>query len=46
MVQITKGEAPAPVIAAGIQPAGRTARRNIATRAICTAADLQAILIS
>jgi hypothetical protein len=42
---MTKGEASALAIAAGIQPAGSTARSSIARRAICTAADLQVILI-
>jgi hypothetical protein len=44
-VQMTNGEALAGVIAAGIQPAGRSARSSIAIRAKCTAADLQPVRI-
>ena len=46
IVQMTNGEALALEIAASIQPAGRSARRTIATRASCRAADLRAVLTS
>jgi hypothetical protein len=44
IVQMTNGEASALEIAAGIQPAGRIARRTIARRASCKAVDLRAVL--
>jgi len=44
MVQMTNGEASALEIAAGIQPAGRSARRTIARSATCKAVDLRTVL--